>query len=70
LAFGECRNLISVTFAQGSAISSGNFGDRVFYEGHAINSGGNNLRTAYLANGGGAGTYTRAGSSATVWTKN
>jgi hypothetical protein len=64
-AFSWCTNLVSVTFESGSAISSGNFGSSAFPEG-SYGSGGDSLRTAYLA--GGAGTYTRE-ANGSVWTK-
>jgi len=63
-AFGGCTGLTSVTFAAGSAITSGDFRTSAFPVGPG--SGGDNLKTAYLA--GGAGTYTRA-SGGYIWTK-
>jgi len=65
-AFSGCDSLTSVTFETGSNISSENFGDYVFpaQSGYITNS----LRTAYLAGGGGAGTYTRVANGST-WTK-
>jgi len=59
--FNGCDSLTSVIF-ESNAITSANFGD------HALGDGnnGNNLRTAYLANG--AGTYERA-SGGSTWTK-
>jgi len=69
-AFSNCNSLISVTFAAGSDISGrnsygqDNFGDYAFPGG--IN--GNNLKTAYLAYDGGAGTYTRT-ANGDYWTK-
>jgi len=58
--------LTSVTFA-GSNITSANFSDGAFPQG-SEEDGGNNLKTAYLAVNGGAGTYTRDPDGA-VWTK-
>jgi len=66
-AFYRCTRLTSVVFAAGSAISSANFGNSAFPEGNN-GTGGNNLKTAYLAAGGGAGIYTRA-TNGEVWTK-
>jgi len=63
-AFSFCSKLTYVIFATGSAITSENFGFVAFPQGN--NTGGNNLRTAYLT--GGAGTYTRAADGNT-WTK-
>jgi len=58
--FTNCTSLASVTFAAGSAISSDNFNSYSSFPG--------DLRSKYLAAGGGAGTYTRTiGESA--WTK-
>jgi len=65
-AFSD-TGLTSVTFATGSAITSENFGSMAFPP--TYNSFGSDyLKIAYLATGGGAGTYTRASSSST-WTK-
>jgi len=58
-AFNGCSNLISVTIG---IIDSAYFGTTTPFPG--------NLRTVYFASGGGAGTYTRASSSSTSWTKN
>ena len=65
--FSFCQNLTSVSFETGSAISSANFGDRAFPEGDLFFNN-NTLKTAYLAAGGGPGTYTRAPFGDT-WTK-
>jgi len=71
-AFSGCRGLTSVTFATGSTINDWNwsnqegFGDYAFPEGEW--NTGNKLKTAYLAAGGGAGTYKRA-ANGDVWTK-
>jgi len=66
-AFRSCTSLTSVTFATGSDINGENFGSYAFPEGSNGN-GGNTLRAAYLANHGGAGTYTRD-SNGDAWTK-
>jgi hypothetical protein len=66
-AFEGCAALTSVTFAEDSAIDDGDFDYSAFPEG-ADGSGGNTLRTAYLGEGGGAGTYTRDPDGST-WTK-
>jgi len=66
-AFDVCRALTFVTFAAGSAITSANFGEFAFPEG-SNGSGGETLRTAYLAGGGGAGTYMRETNGST-WAK-
>jgi hypothetical protein len=66
-AFEGCTNLTKVIFATGSNISSTNFGAFAFPEG--TGGGGNTLRDAYQAAGGGAGTYTRAVNGDT-WAKN
>jgi len=58
-AFTNCNDLTSVTFSQGSHIKGDNFGNEALP---------GNLSTAYLAPGGGAGTYTRAAGGET-WTK-
>jgi len=68
-AFICCTGLNSVTFAEGSSISADNFDDEVFPEGNYGYYGTKTLRTAYLATGGGAGTYTREANGST-WTKN
>jgi len=75
VAFQSCPNLTSVTFASGSAISSANFGisitgatGPVFPPNTSGSIDSDSLRTAYFADGGGAGTYTRT-SSGNVWTK-
>jgi len=65
-AFTGCFNLTSVTFAAGSAITSANFGENAFPQGSG--GGGDALKTAYFAAGGGAGTYTRA-SGGSTWAK-
>jgi hypothetical protein len=62
-AFSGCTSLVSVTFETGSKIASANFASYAFPEGYY---NGNNLKTAYLANG--AGTYTRPAYGDT-WTK-
>jgi len=68
-AFYGCSGLTSVTFATGSNIASGNFGYQAFPEfDDGYYPGGNNLRTAYLAGGGGAGIYTRT-AYGYIWTK-
>jgi hypothetical protein len=66
-AFDRCMSLTTVTFATGSNITSSNFADYAFVEG-SIGTGGNTLKAAYLAVGGGAGTYTRAAGGDT-WAK-
>jgi len=66
-AFYGCASLTSVTFATGSSITWSNFRDDAFSEGSS-GEGGDTLKTAYLASGGGAGTYTRA-SGGETWTK-
>ncbi|MDR2519049.1 MAG: leucine-rich repeat domain-containing protein [Spirochaetaceae bacterium] len=53
-AFYECGSLTSVTFEAGSRIGSGNFGDDGEYPPFP-----GDLRAQYLAQTGGAGTYTR-----------
>ena len=58
-AFNYCQYLLSVTFAEGSAIAAGDFGYYTFY---------GDLREKYLGDGGGAGTYTRS-SGGNTWTK-
>jgi len=63
-AFSYCIGLTSVTFAVGSVITSANFGTGAFPQ-YSSGSGGDALKTAYLA--GGAGTYTTANGS--TWTK-
>jgi hypothetical protein len=70
-AFADCRGLASVTFAEGSKIESGNFGDDAFPQKHLISymydeEAGDSLRDAYLA--GGAGTYMRS-SNGRTWKK-
>jgi hypothetical protein len=64
-AFYGCTKLTSVTFAAGSDITEGNFGNIAFPE----NSGeaGNTLRDAYME--GGAGTYIRDENGNTWWKK-
>jgi len=65
--FYFCTSLTNVTFAPGSSINSSNFAYSAFPEG--VNGyGGNTLRDAYLAAGGGEGTYTRA-DGGNVWEK-
>jgi hypothetical protein len=64
-AFFNCSSLTSVTFAEGSAISEGNFGEgAVAYGSYPAFPG--DLRGKYLE--GGAGTYTREAGRGT-WTK-
>jgi hypothetical protein len=67
--FISCDTLTSVTFAAGSRIPSANFGINAFPEGGGPGAQrGNILRTVYLADGGGAGTYTRS-AGGTDWAK-
>jgi len=67
-AFSGCTGLTSVIFEAGSSIpTGGNFGTNVFPEGND-GWGGDTLRTAYFAPGGGAGTYWRAANGNT-WMK-
>jgi hypothetical protein len=66
-AFDGCAALTSVTFAEDSAIANANFGNYAFPEG-TNGSGGNTLKTAYLAAATKAGTYTRSAGGST-WTK-
>jgi hypothetical protein len=66
-AFFGCTRLTNVTFETGSNITDGNFGDSAFPQGSG-GSGGNTLKTAYLAASPKAGTYTRAANGDT-WTK-
>jgi hypothetical protein len=63
-AFSDCTSLASVIFETGSNIASGNFGNNAF-------PGVDNLKTLYLAQAADAkaGTYRRASTSATTWTK-
>jgi hypothetical protein len=67
-AFAYCTSLVSVTFESGSSILSGNFGSNAFPEGGSglFGGSGDNLKTAYLAEG--ADTYTRE-ANGSVWTK-
>ena len=68
--FHGCTSLTSVTFATGSNIATASFGNYAFPQG-STGDGGNNLKTAYTnASTGGAGTYTRADTTATAWAKN
>jgi len=67
-AFRNCRVLTFVTFAAGSAISSANFSSNTFPEETSGTGGGETLRTAYLAGGGGAGTYMRE-TNGSIWAK-
>jgi hypothetical protein len=62
-AFSGCSGLTSVTFI-GNNITPFSFYSEAFPQG--TSPSGNNLRTAYLADG--AGIYTRA-ISGSVWTK-
>jgi hypothetical protein len=58
---------VRVSFEGSGNLSSRSFGNNAFPEGSS-GSGGNTLKTAYLAAEGGVGTYAReAGGS--VWTK-
>jgi len=63
----EGTDLTSVTFAVGSNITDANFGEGAFPRDGG--RGDDNLKTAYLAAGGGAGTYTRTSIYAAAWTK-
>jgi predicted CoA-binding protein len=66
-AFFGCTSLVRVSFEGSGNLSSRSFGNNAFPEGSS-GSGGNTLKTAYLAAEGGVGTYAReAGGS--VWTK-
>jgi hypothetical protein len=67
-AFENCTGLTSVTFGTGSNIASGNFGDSVFPEGSS-GFGGDNLKTLYGQQTTKAGTYRRASTDASEWTK-
>jgi hypothetical protein len=58
-AFIFCNNLEYVTFDTGSNINFNNFGDNAFPESRV--TARNTLRTAYISDGGGAGTYRKLG---------
>jgi hypothetical protein len=63
-AFALCSSLTSVTFGTGSNIASGNFGSYVFPPNYS-----DALKTLYLGQSTKAGTYRRASTSASEWTK-
>jgi len=67
VAFGECTSLTSVTFATGSNLPQTGIDNNAFPQG-PDGFGGNTLKTAYLATGGGAGTYKRT-VGGSDWTK-